>query len=39
MGLSRGAKSAMQSDGMGKFVPVFELLAAPFSATVFTELL
>jgi quinol monooxygenase YgiN len=31
--------AAMQSDAMGAFAPVFELLAAPFSATLVTELL
>ena len=30
--------AAMQSEAMGAFAPVFELLAAPFSATVVTEL-
>ena len=30
--------AAMQSEDMGAFAPVFELLAAPFSATIVTEL-
>jgi quinol monooxygenase YgiN len=30
--------AAMQSDAMGAFAPVFEMLAAPFSATLVTEL-
>jgi quinol monooxygenase YgiN len=30
--------AVMQSEAMGAFAPVFELLAAPFSATLVTEL-
>lgn len=30
--------AAMQSEAMGAFAPVFELLAAPFSATLVTDL-
>ena len=30
--------AVMQSEAMGAFVPVFDLLAAPFSATLVTEL-
>lgn len=30
--------ATMQSEAMGAFAPVFEMLAAPFSATVVTEL-
>jgi quinol monooxygenase YgiN len=30
--------AVMQSEAMGAFAPVFEMMAAPFSATVVTEL-
>jgi quinol monooxygenase YgiN len=30
--------AVMQSEAMGAFAPVFELLAAPFNATLVTEL-
>jgi quinol monooxygenase YgiN len=36
---SAAARDAvMQSDAMGAFAPVFDMLAAPFSATVVTEM-
>jgi quinol monooxygenase YgiN len=31
-------EAVMRSEAMGAFAPVFELLAAPFSATLVTEL-